>query len=201
MDAKPYPIRGLVRRVWRQLSPQARRLYFVSVIQPCLDYCAAVTCTQFSQRSKKTLLSLFRRGIRAVCGATPDTEITPLLKFLNLGPLEVRWIQQLFVFAYRSLSPKSASAPLCVRDNFVIVSQTRQTRGQVSGLAVVPRRTTSCGRNCFDNRLVLLWNSLPAEIRASPNLAAFKRGLISLFADSTRLASFSKIAFCLPSDL
>ena len=61
---------GCLKRIWRQLSPKARRLFFISVIQPCLEYGAIVTCTALNQRDRDRLLALHRRGVHVVCGAS-----------------------------------------------------------------------------------------------------------------------------------
>ena len=54
---------GCLGRIWRQLSENARRLYFLAVIRPYLEYCAVVTCTQLSCRDYERLLALYRCGI------------------------------------------------------------------------------------------------------------------------------------------
>ena len=53
---------GCLRRIWGQLSENARRLYFLAVIQPYLEFCAVVTCTQLSRKDRERLLEIRRHA-------------------------------------------------------------------------------------------------------------------------------------------
>ncbi len=195
---------GCLKRIWRQLSPKARCLYFLSVVQPCLEYCSVVMYTSISQKDRERLLSLHRRGIRIVCGASPREDISPLLKDLQLRKLETRWLIHLLSFAFRCLSLESASAPICIRELFTTPGgylQRYTTRGLISGSVTVPQRKSKCGRNCFDNRVPIIWNNLPAELRSTSSLSVFKKKLLLLLSDRAACDHFLKLAFCPPSDL
>ena len=67
---KGKPADRMPKRIWRQLSPKARRLLFISVIYPCLEYGAVITCKALNQRDRDRLLALHRRGVHVVCGAS-----------------------------------------------------------------------------------------------------------------------------------
>ena len=192
---------GCLKRIWRQLSPKARRLFFISVIQPCLEYGAVVTCTALNQRDRDRLLALHRRGVRVVCGASSRDDVAPFMATLQVSKLESRWLVQLLVFAFRCLSLNAASAPTCLRELFFKGPSNYNTRGIASGSLVVPLRGSKCGRNCFDFRLTMLWNSPSPELRSAPSLFAFKRNLSVLLSDHSACDRLFKLAFCPPSDL
>ena len=78
---------GCLKRIWHQLSPKAYRLFLHSVIQPCLEYGAVVTCTALNQRDGDLLLALHRRGVRVVCGASSRYDVAPFMATLQVSKL------------------------------------------------------------------------------------------------------------------
>ncbi len=193
---------GCLRRIWRQLSEKARRLYFIAVIQPCLEYCSVITCTQIKRKDRDRLQRLYRRGIRAVYGSRYDADVRPLMERLQLRPLEERWLLKLLVFAHRCLSPSGTSAAKCLSELFEYsVSRGRVTRGQTAGNVHIPWRNSARGRNAMDHRVAILWNSLPAELRSCASLYEFKPKLLQLLASPIVCERYIKLAFCRPCEL
>ena len=186
---------GCLKRIWRQLTKQARRLFFTAVIQPCFDYGSVVSAMQLSSKDRARMLSLFRRGVRAVVHADSLCPVDPLLKELHLKPLQERWLLNILIFAFKCLSP-AAPAAACLQSLFEQTGSTQCiTRGQASGTVLVPRRGTTRGCNALDFRLSLLWNKLPMESRCSINLRQFRRLLFELFSNPVANNQFLSLAF------
>ena len=183
------------------LSENARREYFLAVIQPCLEYCAVVTCTQLSCRDRERLLALYRRGIRAICRAPWDADIVPLMSRLKLVKLQVRWLMKLLVFGYRCLSTPPIAAN-CLAQLFSSSGTHYQTRGQSTSAVRLPWRSTKCGRNALDNRVSILWNNLPPELRCCTSTVSFKYRLKKLLSsDPSACQHLINLAFCPASEL
>ena len=62
---------GALRRTYRQLTPMARRQYFVSVIQPDLEYAASATIPFMPTGQQDRLLVLWRKAVRCMAGVQP----------------------------------------------------------------------------------------------------------------------------------
>ena len=160
-----------------------------------------VTCTQLSFKDRERLLALYGRGIRAVCGEARDADIVPLMSRLKLVKLQVRWLTKLLVFGYRCLS-KPPVPPDCLVQLFSTSAVPgHQTRGQSTVAVRLPRRSSKCGRNALDNRVAILWNKLPAELRCSPSTSNFKCKLHKFLANSESCDNLIHLAFCPPSEL
>ena len=171
---------GCLRRIRRQLSLKACRQYFLGVIQPHLEYCAAAFCTQLSCKDRDRLLALGRRGVRAACGASRDANIHPLLESLQVTCLQDRWLLKLLCFAHNI----SGTASTSLSKIFAVLNASGcLTRGQATGAVAVPRCATKSGRNAAYNRLALLWNSLPSRLRISRSRAEFKSTMWKLLAE------------------
>eukprot|EP00117_Sycon_ciliatum_P014462 scpid90345/ scgid14714/ len=79
---------GALRRSFRQLSRKARRQFIVSVILPDLLYCCSCFVTKLSAKDRQRLSTVFRRAVRAACGAKSQDDIMPLLTTLSIYPFE-----------------------------------------------------------------------------------------------------------------
>ena len=123
---------GCLRRIRRQLTPQARRLYLLGIIQSDLVYARVATSTLMSCRDRDRLSSLFRRAVRAVFGATPLEDAAPLMEQLKVCPLEDRWMLRLAVFAFRSIHGRSAA---CLKNMLMAQDSSSHynNRGQAAG--------------------------------------------------------------------
>ena len=158
-----------------QLSPSARRLFYLAVIQPDLEYAATATIPFMSRRKLSTslrdrLCSVWRRAVRCVAGADWQAEVAPILKNHRLTPIEHRWALQ-FAVVVRRCVQKSAPLSLCTRLSFT--EHSHQTRG--SGNSLRPFCPSSRpGMLSFTNRAPLVWNSLPASIKQAQTMNFFK---------------------------
>ena len=184
---------GCLRRVHRQLSHQARRMYLLSVITPTLEYGSNVFCMQASAKDRERLLAIYRRAVRAACGASRDAPVDPLMDQLNIRSLEDSWLLKLGVLVYRCTSGHSAD---CLASLFCNLSQssTRCTRAATNKSLVVPRLSLRTGRTSIPMRLSVIWNSLPADSRLAPSVAAFKVSFLKIL-DSPLRSRVVQLAF------
>ena len=93
---------GALRRSFRQLSRKARRQFIVSVILPDLLYCCSCFVTKLSAKDRQRLSTVFRRAVRAACGAKSQDDITPLLTTLAIYPFEHYMILNFAQFNHRN---------------------------------------------------------------------------------------------------
>ena len=105
---------GALRRSFRQLSPDARRLYFLSVIQPDLEYAACVTVPTMTNHLRDRLLAVWRKSVRCIAGVKWHDEVPPLLDKLRLTHLKHRWLLQTAI-NIRRCHMGCAPEPLCCK--------------------------------------------------------------------------------------
>ena len=91
---------GFVKHIWRQLTKQARRLFFTAVIQPCFDYCSVVTMTQVTSKDRAKILRLLHRGVRVIVHVDSLTPVEPLFQELHLKALQEYWLFSILLFAF-----------------------------------------------------------------------------------------------------
>ena len=84
---------GALRRSSRQLTRQARRSFFLTVIQPDLEYSAVACIPNMPESQKQRLLTLWRKAVWCVAGAERHADVDPIsiCKKLSLTPLDHRW--------------------------------------------------------------------------------------------------------------
>ena len=80
---------------------KSRRQYYVSVIQPDLEYGSTAFSSSLSAREKARLFQASRKGVCAIARASPWTPTTPLLKIFGLAPLSVRFDLKLLLLTHR----------------------------------------------------------------------------------------------------
>ena len=77
---------GALRRTYRQLTPMKRRQFFVSVIQPDLEYAASAT-----SRSCRLVNKIdFWHSVRYMAGVQPQIDVLLLIRNLKLTHLTHR---------------------------------------------------------------------------------------------------------------
>ena len=106
---------GILRRNIHQLSPSARRLFYLGVIQPDLEYAATATIPFMSTSLCDRLCSVWRRAVHCVAGADWQAEVAHILKNHRLTLIEHRWALQFSVVVRRCVQ-KSAPLSLCAQD-------------------------------------------------------------------------------------
>ena len=109
--------RGALRRTYRQLTPTARRQFFVSVIQPDLEYAASATIPFMPTGQQDRLLALWKKAVRCLAGVHPQDDVLPLIRNLKLMLLSHRWSLQLYT-TIRRCHQQSAPALLLEKLSF-----------------------------------------------------------------------------------
>ena len=77
---------GALRRSFRELTPASRRAFFLSVIQPDLEYAASAIVPSIAASQKNRLLATWRRAVRCAAGSGYQENVAPLVKQLTFFP-------------------------------------------------------------------------------------------------------------------
>ena len=154
----------LLRRTYRQLIPMARRQFFVSVIQPDLEYAASATIPFMPTGQQDRLLALWRKAVRCMAGVQHQDDVLPLIRNLKLTHLTHCWSLQL-VTTIRRCHQQSAPVLLLEKLSFHKHQHGTYTRGRQQGDFRPFQPASLAGRVSFTNRTLLLWNVLPREVQ------------------------------------
>ena len=139
-----------------------------------LDYCSSL----FSGVSRQNMIRLQRvqnRAARIVSRSSPTDHISPLLMELHWLPCECRILFRNLVFVWRCLN---SLAPSYLRDmlNIYVPSRCLRSSSDALRLSIMPSHR-KIGESSFSIFASIHWNTLPFNIRNSPNLNVFKRHL------------------------
>ena len=166
---------GALRRSFWQLCPMARRLFYLSIIQPDFDFGSSAYIPNILISQRKRFVATWRRAVRAVAGRGYQEDVAPLLKELMIDPIEHRWAQHVAVTTFRCRPD--------LRKKLKSGDHGRTTRG-ASGNYVPYRFSSTSGTVSFSNRAPLIWNSLPNELQEAGSVICFKRLYLKLSSDS-----------------
>ena len=104
--------KGVLYRSSKKLSTDAKRQYYLSVIQSDLAYGSNAFYSSLPQSAKEHLSRLSKRGVRAIFSAPPWTHTEPLLREMKLCSIDVRFKRKLLIHTYRC-THALASSLLC----------------------------------------------------------------------------------------
>ena len=183
---------GALRRTYRQLTPTARRQFFVSVIQPDLEYAASATIPFMPTGQQDRLLALWKKAVRCLAGVHSQDDVLPLIRNLKLTLLSHRWSLQLFTTIRRC---HQQSAPALLLEKLSFHEHQHSTRGRQQGDFRPFQPASLAGRISFTNRAPLLWNMLPREVQASSSMLVFKKNVLSLFDSPASGKNLLQICF------
>ena len=178
---------GALRRSSRQLTPTARRQFFVSVIQPDFEYAASTFVPTMSTAQKNRLLGLWRKAIRCTAGATWQCAVGPLLVELRLSNIEHLWALQLALMVQKC---HLGTAPQDICKKLKRTKHSHETRGNQSCFTPFRPLTTS-GSVCFSNRAPLIWNSLPQPVRTCTSYTSFKSHFLDFILKSRSILALA----------
>ena len=159
-----------IGQLWRHgrcLSLNARRAWYMSMIQSVLCYASNCFFPALSKLLLHRLLRIAKSGIRAIFQLPRRTPTAPLFARLSMPQLHQLYVQRLLLFVFRCLHGRASSLfqsyySLIATD----VDRSCVTRGQVSQLLRVPLLPGPSGRSSIAFVGSTTWNSLPADIRA-----------------------------------
>ena len=163
-------ILGLIRRSFVYINRESFKLLYNALVRTHLEYCNAVTFPQYEYQVKK-LEGVQRRATKLV-PACKDLPYEERLKFLNLPSLVYRRTRGDVIETYKYLRKINKVQDL----PFELVNQDRRTRGHSFKLKKL-RSNTSLRQKFFSERIVNLWNNLPANIVEAPSLNSLKSRL------------------------
>ena len=165
---------GVLYRSSKKLSTDAKRQYYLSVIQSDLAYGSNAFYSSLPQTAKEHLSRLSKRGVRAIFSAPPWTHTEPLLREMKLCSIDVRFKLKLLIHTYRL-----ASSLLCQQYKLRSPSNSTHstTRSQLTLSLCIPSAARRPGTISPLFTSTLLWNSLPSPIRSASSLHTFRQDL------------------------
>ena len=180
---------GALRRSFCQLTPTARRTFFLSVIslQPDLENAASAIVPSMAVSQKNRLLATWRRAVRCATGSGCQDNVTPLVKQLKIVSLEHRWALQVAEIVFRC---KHGSAPSALKDKLSLrrINHGARTRG--SNESYLPCRSSSLsGELSYSNRAPLMWNTLPCAMQQVSSRTSFKTLYLEFLTSKSQLQS------------
>ena len=139
-----------------------------------LDYCNSllygakyrvIRCLQYCQNNAARLVTLSRKY----------DHITPVLKQLHWLPVQQRIQYKILLLTYKALN---GQAPEYITSMLTHYKPSRALRSEDRYLLVTPKhRLVGFGKRAFTTAAPTLWNPLPLDLKSSPSVDSFKRGL------------------------
>ena len=159
-----------LRRIKHFLPLFARKLFYNALILPYFEYCINVwsMCNVTTMERAFRLQKLAARVILDINNPSSirSAELFKKLNWLSLPSL-ARHRKTLMVF-----KALNNSTPSYITDMFSRC--TRNTRGQETGLLLLPRTKTERHKRSFKFSAASSWNDLPVHIRSIDHLPTFK---------------------------
>ena len=146
-----------------------------------LDYCNA-TFAGVADVTNRGIQKIQNNAARLILKKSKRGHVTPLLKELHWLPVKYRIQYKLATLAFRhfdgTLLPYLSSA----HNNFMYYQPSRSFRSSTERLLKIPKTNLKTfGERSFGYIAPTVWNSLPADLRASPSLPTFKVNLKTHF--------------------
>ena len=164
---------GLLYRSSKKLSTDAKRQYYLSVIQSDLAYGSNAVYSSLPQTAREHLSRLSKRGVRAIFSAPPWTHTLPLLREMKLCSIDVRFKLKLLIHTNRC-THALASSLLC--QQYKLRSPSNSTHSTTLSLCI-PSAARHPGTISPLFTGTLLWNSFPSHIRSASSLHTFRQDL------------------------
>ena len=171
--AKSNKVLGFLRRnTPNSLGEDLRRKLYLSLVRSILCYGSQVWAPQSSSRDLLLLERIQRRATKFILWYYADLSYKDRLVKLNLLPLSYwfEYLDLLYFFKCRiklyNIDVSSYVTPCSL--------SFRSTRSTTSSDYRPNSCKTSTYRDSYFNRIVLLWNSLPSNIKACTSVSSFK---------------------------
>lgn len=163
-----------LRRLQNFLPHQTKVTLAQSLLLPLIDY-ADVCWASANEEQLNRLERLQNLGIRFIFGLRKFDHVSKYRKELKWLPIRLRRDTHILTFLYSILT--NPRYPSYLRDLFDFLPSNRQRRTFTASLLTTPCHNTVAYQHSFRMRAILLWNSLPSDIRDSTSLPIFKNRL------------------------
>ena len=157
---------GIVYRSFQHLTPTIFRMLYVSLVRPHLDY-ASVVWNPHLLKDIRALEAVQRRATRMVPQFGTMTYVERLT-FLNLPSLYYRRRRMDMIITYKIIH-RLVYVP-CSEFFVFNLGITRSNGLKLSKEHV----NTNVRLQCYKNRIINDWNSLPSDIVNAPDVLVFK---------------------------
>ena len=169
--SKASKISALIHRTFISGDTSLKVRAFKTYVRPILEYATIVWNPHNSGEINK-IESIQRRFTKRLFNTNLCLSYDERLNLLNLERLELRRIYFDAQMAYNII--KRSILPPC---NFYRGIFYSKTRSHTIESLYINRFYSDARKFCFAIRSAYIWNFLPVEIRNSPTLAAFKKGI------------------------
>ena len=160
-----------LRRHRHKLDMKSRRMYYLTLIQPHLEYASNAFCNLLSSQLINMLSVAANNAIRAIFGLPDWVHVTPLYQKLCIAPLHQRYMLKCYIAAYKCAN---GLAPAPLADRFLLNKrQSNLTRQNTFCTFKLPQVSSQIGLNSLSFLAADRFNGLPADLRSAPNLLHF----------------------------
>ena len=174
---------GFIGRTFEYKSEKVIRTLYNSLVRPHLEYCVQFWCPYYKKDIDK--LERVQRRITKMIPRLRNKSYEERLKELNLFSLSKRRMRGDLIEVYKIFK---GFDNINVNDYFTI-DRTSVTRN--NGFKIVGKRFRTNESKHFFNRVVNVWNGLPAHVVKSNTIETFKHRLDKYFETNPQLTYFS----------
>ena len=175
---------GFIGRTFEYKSEKVIRTLYNSLIRPHLEYCVQFWCPYYKKDIDK--LERVQCKITKMMPRLRNKSYEERLKELNLFSLSKRRMRGDLIEVYKIFKGYDN---INVNDYFTI-DRSNVTRN--NGFKIIGKRfRTHESKHFFFNRVVNVWNGLPAHVVNSNTIETFKNRLDKYFENSPQLTYFS----------
>jgi hypothetical protein len=162
----------LILKSFLSRDPEILRKAFITYVRPLLEYCTPVW-SPHTQHNITKVESVQRHFTKCLDNMSAFT-YAERLQILGLESLQVRRLKCDLITCYNILNHNL----IVSNDDFFETTPYHNTRGHSRKLFKKQVRINA-SKFCFSNRIINIWNSLPANVVESQSIAVFKSKLKS----------------------
>ena len=160
------------------ISNSSTEKLVASMITSRLDYCSA-TFAGVADEQISRIQKIQNNAARLILKKSKRDYVTPLLKELHWLPVKYRIQYKLATLAFRHFD---GTLPSYLSSSLYTYKPSRSLRSSTERLLKITKTNLKTfGERSFGYIAPTVWNSLPADLRASPSLPAFKVNLRTHF--------------------
>ena len=166
-----------IKRIRYSISYKTLLSIYNSSVQPHLDYCSSVRRSCSKTLSQK-LQKLQNRAARVITFSNYDRNTDELLRMVNSVKLDCQRLVNKSIMMYKIVN-NMVLEYLCSRFVFQSDTLTYNLRDS-DGMLVIPHPHTNYCKRSLSYSGVVLWNSVPLNIRQSLSLNQFKTIILTV---------------------